>query len=91
MVHFDAHFDGEAGFFGHYISHGSWVKLVIDEEHVKGKNFVQVGLHSMSPGPEALEWMRQNQVRYYMMTEIEEREWAASTTIIHRLCRQPQV
>ena len=77
VVHFDAHFDGEEGFFGHYISHGSPVKLLIDEGHVKGKNFVQVGLHSAIPGPESMEWMRKNRVRYHMMAEIEERGWPA--------------
>ena len=77
VVHFDAHFDGEPGFFGHYISHGSWVKRIIDEGHVRGKNFIQVGLHSLSPGPEALAWMRENQMRYHMMAEIEERGWDA--------------
>ncbi len=77
VVHFDAHFDGEEGFFGHYISHGSPVKLLLDEGHVKGKNFVQVGLHSMIPGRESLEWMRKHQVRYHMMAEIEEKGWPA--------------
>ena len=77
VVHFDAHFDGEPGFFGHYVSHGSWVKLVIDEGHVKGKNFIQVGLHSLSPGPVAMAWMRKNQMRYHMMAEIEARGWDA--------------
>ena len=77
VVHFDAHFDGEPGFFGHYISHGAPVRLLIDEGHVKGRNFIQVGLHSMAPGAEGIEWMRRNQIRYHMMAEIETRGWEA--------------
>ena len=77
VVHFDAHFDGEEGFFGHYISHGSPVRLLIDEGHVKGKNFVQVGLHSISPGAEAMEWMRKNQIRYHTMADIDKNGWDA--------------
>ena len=75
VVHFDAHFDGEEGFFGHYISHGSPVRLLLDEGHVKGKNFVQVGLHSVSPGREAMDWMRGHQVRYHTMAEILKKGW----------------
>ena len=77
VVHFDAHFDGEEGFFGHYISHGSPVRLLLDEGHVKGKNFVQVGLHSVSPGREAMDWMRGHQVRYHTMAEILKKGWDA--------------
>jgi agmatinase len=50
---------------------------LIDEGHVKGKNFVQVGLHSISPGGEAMEWMRKNQIRYHTMAEIDKKGWDA--------------
>ena len=71
VVHFDAHFDGIPLLFGHYLSHGAPVRRLIDEGHVKGKNFVQIGLNSAKPGPDDIQWMRKNQVRYHFMNEID--------------------
>lgn len=71
VVHFDAHFDGIPLLFGHYLSHGAPVRRLIDEGHVKGKNFVQIGLNSMKPGPDDIQWMRKNQIRYHFMNEID--------------------
>ena len=39
-------------------------RRVIDEGHVKGKNFIQIGLNSAKPGSKELEWMRKNGMRY---------------------------
>jgi agmatinase len=75
VIHFDAHFDGIPLMFGHYITHGAPVRRLIDEGHVKGKNFVQIGLNSSKPGGKDVKWMRQNQVRYHMMAEIEKKGW----------------
>lgn len=75
VVHFDAHFDGIPLLFGHYISHGAPVRRLIDEGHVKGKNFVQIGLNSAKPGAKDLEWMRENQIRYHFMAEIDKKGW----------------
>ena len=77
VIHFDAHFDGIPLMFGHYISHGAPVRRLIDEGHVKGKNFVQIGLNSAKPGAKDIEWMRKNQVRYHFMAEIEKKGWEA--------------
>ena len=40
---------------------------------VAGRNFVQVGLRGYWPGPETLDWMREQGMRWHLMTEIEER------------------
>lgn len=77
VVHFDAHFDGIPLMFGHYISHGAPVRRLIDEGHVKGKNFVQIGLNSSKPGAKDIAWMRKNQVRYHFMAEIDKKGWQA--------------
>ena len=75
VVHFDAHFDGIPLLFGHYISHGAPVRRLIDEGHVKGRNFVQIGLNSAKPGLKDIEWMRANEVRYHFMHEIDRKGW----------------
>ena len=77
VVHFDAHFDGIPLLFGHYLSHGAPVRRVIDEGHVKGRNFIQVGLNSVKPGKKDIKWMRRNEVRYHFMTEFDRDGWKA--------------
>jgi agmatinase len=77
VVHFDAHFDGIPLMFGHYLSHGAMVRRLIDEGHVAGKNFVQIGLNSAKPGAKDMAWMRQNQVRFHFMAEIDRDGWPA--------------
>ena len=77
VVHFDAHFDGVPLVFGHYLSHGAPVRRLIDEGHVKGRNFVQVGLNSAKPGASDMVWMRQNEIRYHFMAEIDRKGWPA--------------
>lgn len=77
VVHFDAHFDGIPLLFGHYISHGAPVRRVIDEGHVKGEDFIQIGLNSIKPGGKDVEWMRANKMKYYFMADIDERGWKA--------------
>ena len=75
VIHFDAHFDGIPLLFGHYLTHGAMVRRLIDEGHVKGRNFVQIGLNSFKPGGADLTWMRKNQVRYHFMHEIDKKGW----------------
>jgi agmatinase len=77
VVHFDAHFDGIPLMFGHYLSHGAMVRRLIDEGHVEGKNFVQIGLNSAKPGKKDIDWMRENQVRFHFMSEINRDGWPA--------------
>lgn len=75
VVHFDAHFDGLPLLFGHYISHGAPVRRLIDEGHVKGENFIQIGLNSAKPGADDVAWMRENNIKYHFMTEINRYGW----------------
>jgi agmatinase len=77
VVHFDAHFDGLGSLFGNPLSHGTPVRRLIDEGHVKGKNFIQIGLNSGKPGAKDMKWMRKNQIRYHMMAEIDRDGWPA--------------
>jgi agmatinase len=77
VIHFDAHFDGIPLMFGHYLSHGAPVRRLIDEGHVKGKNFIQIGLNSAKPSGKDMKWMQENQVRYHFMAEIDKKGWEA--------------
>jgi agmatinase len=73
VVHFDAHADTAATTWGVLHSHGTPMRRLIESGAVAGRNFVQVGLRGYWPPPETLDWMRRNQLRWHLMTEIEER------------------
>lgn len=74
VIHFDAHYDATQ-MLGHLAGHGMWVKQLIQEGHVPGKNYIQVGLRGYYPDKKSFEWMRKNKFRYHTMAEIERRGW----------------
>ena len=74
VIHFDAHYDATQ-MLGHLAGHGAWVKQLIQEGHVPGKNYIQVGLRGYYPDKESFEWMRKEGFRYHTMAEIERRGW----------------
>jgi agmatinase len=73
IVHFDAHADAANATWGNLRSHGAPMRRLIESGAVADRNFVQVGLRGYWPGPETLEWMREQGMRWHLMTEIEER------------------
>ena len=73
IVHFDAHADTAPDSWGQLASHGSPMRRLIESGAVKGRNFVQVGLRGYWPPVAVLDWMREQGMRYHLMTEIEER------------------
>ena len=75
VIHFDAHYDATKNMFGHMISHGQPVYRLIEEGHVPGKNFIQVGLRGYYPDEESFVWMREQGFRYHTMAEVEKRGW----------------
>ena len=76
VIHFDAHYDATM-MMGHLITHGAWVKRLILEGHVPGKNYIQVALRGYYPDQESFEWMREEGFRYHTMAEVERRGWPA--------------
>ncbi|MBA3236632.1 MAG: agmatinase [Chloroflexi bacterium] len=73
IVHFDAHADTAAESFGLLASHGTPMRRLIESGAVKGRNFVQVGLRGYWPPPDTFAWMKEQGLRWHLMTEIEER------------------
>ncbi len=76
VIHFDAHYDAGRNTNGHLISHGQPIRRLIEEGHVLGKNYIQVGLRGYWPGEEGFRWMREQGFRYHTMAEIERDGWA---------------
>lgn len=77
VIHFDSHYDASKNMLGHLMSHATPVYRLIDEGHVAGKNFIQIGLHGYYPDAESFEWMREQGFNYHTMAEIDKRGWDA--------------
>jgi agmatinase len=73
MIHFDAHADTGDGDFGSLISHGTPMRQLIESGAVRGDRFLQIGLRGYWPEPHILEWMAEQRMRSYEMTEIVSR------------------
>jgi agmatinase len=70
MLHFDAHADTGDIEFGHLHGHGQPMRRLIESGAIRGDRFIQLGLRGYWPGPETLEWMAEQNMRSYEMTEI---------------------
>ncbi len=74
LIHFDAHADTGAGTLGGMPhSHGTPMRKLIEEGHVAGRRFVQIGLRGYWPEPETVAWMAEQGMRSYLMTDIVDR------------------
>jgi agmatinase len=70
MIHFDAHADTGNVEFGSLIGHGQPMRRLIESGAVRGDRFLQIGLRGYWPEPETLDWMAEQRMRSYEMTEI---------------------
>ena len=73
VIHFDAHADTAADLSGVVRSHGTPMRLVVDEGWVRGDRFIQVGLRGWWPEGEEFAWMRKVGFHWYTMYEVDER------------------
>ena len=73
VIHFDAHADTGDIEFGSLIGHGQPMRRLIESGAARGDRFLQVGLRGYWPGPEVLDWMAEQGMRSYEMSEITER------------------
>jgi agmatinase len=80
MIHFDAHADTGNIEFGSLIGHGQPMRRLIESGAVRGDRFLQIGLRGYWPEPETLDWMAQQHMRSYEMTEIVTRGLADCLT-----------
>jgi agmatinase len=73
MVHFDAHADTGEDQWGALVGHGTPMRRLIEGGFVRGDRFLQLGLRGYWPDNTTLEWMRDQGMRSYEMTEIHNR------------------
>ena len=73
LVHFDAHADTGPSHFGQPYGHGTPMRRLIESGAVPGHRFVQIGLRGYWPPPDVVEWMREQGMRWYLMSDISRR------------------
>ena len=70
VVHFDAHADTGDIEFGSLYGHGQPMRRLIESGAARGDRFLQIGLRGYWPGPPTLDWMAEQRMRSYEMSEI---------------------
>ncbi len=73
LVHFDAHADTGPSHHGQLYGHGTPMRRLIESGAVPGHRFVQIGLRGYWPPPDVIEWMREQRMRSYHMSDIVDR------------------
>ena len=71
LVHFDAHADDALE--EPRLSHGTPLRLLVEEGSIRGEHVVQVGLRGYWPPPSDLAWAREQGFTWYLMDEIHDR------------------
>ena len=73
VIHFDAHADTGDIEFGSLYGHGQPMRRLIESGAVRGDRFLQLGLRGYWPGPAILDWMADQNMHSFHMSEIVER------------------
>jgi agmatinase len=71
LIHFDAHADD--AYEEPRLSHGTPLRLLVEEGSIRGEHIVQIGLRGYWPPTSDFEWARQQGFRWHLMNEIDER------------------
>jgi len=71
LIHFDAHADDALE--EPRLSHGTPMRLLVEEGSIRGEHIVQVGLRGYWPEPSEFAWARSQGFRWYLMQDIVER------------------
>jgi agmatinase len=70
VIHFDAHADTGDIEFGSLYGHGQPMRRLIESGAARGGRFLQIGLRGYWPGPDTLDWMADQGMRSFHMSEI---------------------
>ncbi|MEO9180144.1 MAG: agmatinase family protein, partial [Acidimicrobiales bacterium] len=73
VIHFDAHADTGESQMGSLYGHGTPMRRLIESGACRGDRFLQIGLRGYWPEPETLDWMANQGMRSFEMSEIVSR------------------
>ena len=79
LVHFDAHADDAAEVYGVVRSHGTPLRLLVEEGSLRGEHVMQVGLRGYWPDPEDFEWARSQGFKWHLVDDVHDRGIEAIT------------
>ncbi len=70
VIHFDAHADTGNTQMGSLYGHGTPMRRLIESGACRGDRFLQIGLRGYWPEPETLDWMAEQGMRSFEMSEV---------------------
>ncbi|HEY5110870.1 MAG TPA: agmatinase [Acidimicrobiales bacterium] len=73
VIHFDAHADTGDSQMGSLYGHGTPMRRLIESGACRGDRFLQIGLRGYWPEPKTLDWMAEQGMRSFEMSEIVRR------------------
>jgi agmatinase len=72
VVHFDTHTDTGAEVFGVRRSHGTFMKELLDDGHVVGGRYAQIGLRGYWPGETEFSWQAERGVTSFFAHDVRD-------------------
>jgi agmatinase len=73
LIHFDTHTDTGQEVFGVELSHGSIMYRLVEQGHVEGSRYVQIGLRGYWPGETEFTWQRSRGITSLFMHDVRDR------------------
>jgi arginase family enzyme len=73
LIHFDTHTDTGTEVFGVEVSHGTPMYRLVEDGHVDGTRYAQVGLRGYWPGEQEFAWQREHGITSLFMHDVRER------------------
>jgi agmatinase len=70
VVHFDTHTDTGEEVFGVQISHGTFMRHLVDDGHVDGARYAQIGLRGYWPGEREFAWQAEHGITSLFMHDV---------------------
>jgi agmatinase len=72
VVHFDTHTDTGEEVFGVTVSHGTFMRHLVDEGHVAGARYAQIGLRGYWPGEPEFTWQAEHGITSFFMHDVRD-------------------
>lgn len=72
MVHFDTHTDTGEEVFGVTVSHGTFIRHLVDDGHVAGSRYAQIGLRGYWPGDKEFGWQAEQGITSLFMHDVRD-------------------
>jgi agmatinase len=72
MVHFDTHTDTGEEVFGVEFSHGTFIRRLVDQGHLDGSRYAQIGLRGYWPGPGEFGWQAEHGITSFFMHDVRD-------------------